>query len=218
MKKKVLSVIMTSMVVLTLAACGNSSPAAATPEKTVTQEKEAAAAPEKTVVEEKEATAAPEKTAVEEKEAVSTTETVETVVEEDDFTILDVTTDLVDVGIYAVDDSNTEYVITLFRDPSENTYISLMAVAEDGSGDLICGAYDDSCITIVPDEENGVDWTVFDITDVYTETECTIVFAEGDDGSVAITNDDFSIIMEGEYLSNEDAIAYMGAAVAFIDQ
>lgn len=190
MKKKVLSVIMASVMVLTLAACGKSSEVAATPEET----------------------------AVEEQEVASSTEAVETVAEEEaDFTILDVTTDLVDAGIYAVDDSNTEYVITLFRDPSQNPYISMMIVAEDGSGDIICGSYDASCISTVRDEENGVDWTVFEITDVYTETECTIVFAEGDDGSVAVANEDFSVTMEGEYLSNEDAITYMGAAVSFID-
>lgn len=214
MKKKVISVILASMVALSLAACGGSSQPAATQEKTVVEEKKEEAAP--VVAEEKEETVAPETTVAE--EAVSATEADETVAEETgDFTILDVTTDLVDAGIYAVDESNTEYVITLFRDPDENPYISLMLVNEDGSGDIICGAYDESCITSIPDEENGVDWTVFDITDVYTEEDCTIVFAEGDDGSVAVTNADFSVIMEGEYLSNEETINYMGAAVSFIE-
>lgn len=214
MKKKVISVILASMVALSLAACGGSSQSAATQEKTVVEEKKEEAAP--VVAEEKEETVAPETTVAE--EAVSATEADETVVEETgDFTILDVTTDLVDAGIYAVDESNTEYVITLFRDPDENPYISLMLVNEDGSGDIICGAYDADSVTTVPDEENGVDWTVFDITDVYTEEDCTIIFAEGDDGSVAVTNADFSVIMEGEYLSNEETINYMGAAVSFIE-
>ena len=214
MKKKVISVILTSMVALSLAACGGSSQPAATQEKAVVEEKKEDAAP--VVAEEKKEEVAPD--AVEEEEAAAPTEADETVAEEEaDFTILDVTTDLVDAGIYAVDESNTEYVITLFRDPDENPYISLMMVNEDGSGDLICGAYDESCITSIPDEENGVDWTVFDITDVYTDVDCTIVFAEGDDGSVAVANADFSVIMEGEYLTNEEAINYMGAAVSFID-
>ena len=214
MKKKVISVILTSMVALSLAACGGSSEPAATPEKAVVEEKKEEAAP--VVAEEKEEAAAPETTVAE--EAVSATEADETVAEETgDFTILDVTTDLVDAGIYAVDESNTEYVITLFRDPDDNPYISLMMVNEDGSGDIICGAYDADSVTTVPDEENGVDWTVFDITDVYTEEDCTIIFAEGDDGSVAVTNADFSVIMEGEYLSNEETINYMGAAVSFIE-
>lgn len=209
MKKKVISVILTSMVALSLVACGGSSQPAATQEKTVVEEKKEDTTP--AVAEEKEEAVAPETTVAE--EAVSTTEADET----GDFTILDVTTDLVDAGIYAVDESNTEYVITLFRDPDENPYISLMMVNEDGSGDIICGAYDADSVTTVPDEENGVDWTVFDITDVYTEEDCTIVFAEGDDGSVAVTNADFSVIMEGEYLSNEETINYMGAAVSFIE-
>ena len=214
MKKKVISVILTSMVALSLAACGGSSQPAATPEKAVVEEKKEDTTP--AVAEEKEEAVAPETTVAE--EAVSATEADETVVEETgDFTILDVTTDLVDAGIYAVDESNTEYVITLFRDPDDNPYISLMMVNEDGSGDIICGAYDADSVTTVPDEENGVDWTVFDITDVYTEEDCTIVFAEGDDGSVAVTNADFSVIMEGEYLSNEETINYMGAAVSFIE-
>lgn len=216
MKKKVISVILASMVALSLAACGGSSQPAATQEKAVVEEKKEDTAP--VAAEEKEEAAAPEKTA-EEEEVAAPTEADETVAEEvADFTILDVTTDLVDAGIYAVDESNTEYVITLFRDPDDNPYISLMMVNEDGSGDLICGAYDADSVTTVPDEENGVDWTVFDITDVYTDVDCTIVFAEGDDGSVAVTNADFSVIMEGEYLSNEEAINYMGAAVSFIDQ
>lgn len=207
MKKKVMSVILASMVVLSLAACGSS------PEPAATQE---------VVGEEQEEVDEPETPAAEE-EAAAPTDAEEMNGEESDaeetadFTILDVTTDLVDAGIYAVDDSNTEYVITLFHDPDQNPYISLMEVSEDGSGDLICGVYDDTCIETVPDEENGVDWTVFNITDVYTGEDCTIIFAEGNDGSVAIANGDFSLIMEGEYLFNEETITYMGVAATFIE-
>lgn len=215
MKKKVISVILASMTALSVAACGGSPEPAATQDKPAVEENKEDTTPVAT--EEKKEAAEPETTAAEE-ENVSTTEEDGTAAEEGaDFTILDVTVDLVDAGIYATDDSNTEYVITLFHDPDQNPYISLMQVDENGSGDLICGAYDDSCVEIIPDEENGVDWTVFSITDVYTETDYTIIFAEGDDGSVAITNEDFSVIMEGEYLSNEEAVTYMGVAVAFIE-
>lgn len=187
MSKKVLSVLMASMLVLTLAACGSSA-------------KTGDVASETTVIEEKEVAAAssPKKAA-------------------DDFTILDVTVDLVDAAVYSIDDNNTEYVITLFRDPAGNTYISMMLVAEDGTGDIICGAYDTSCVTTKPDKKNGVDWTIFKITDVYTNVACTIIFAEGDDGSVAIANEDFSLTMEGEYLTNEDAVTFMGVAASYIE-
>lgn len=191
MKKKIINVVVASIAALLLGACGNSSQPTATQAPTAAKEQETTTA----------------------KEA----EVPSTEANEAGFTILDVTTDLVDAGIYAVDDSNTEYVITLFHDPDQNPYISLMQVAADGSGDLICGAYDDTCIATMPDKENGVDWTVFNITDVYTEEACTIVFAEGDDGSVAIANADFSLTMEGKYLTAEETITYMGAAVTFIE-
>lgn len=211
MKKKVISVVLASMVALSLGACGDSPEPAATQEAPAVEEQKEADVPETTAAEEEEIPST-------EEEEVPSTEADETGAEEaDGFTILDVTADLVDAGIYAVDDSNTEYVITLFHDPDQNPYISLMQVAEDGSGDLICGAYDDTCVETIPDEENGVDWTVFNIIDVYTEADCTIVFAEGDDGSVAIANADFSLTMEGEYLSEEDTITYMGVAAAFIE-
>ena len=104
------------------------------------------------------------------------------------FSLLDVTADLVDAALYAVDDDNTEYVITLFRDPDGYSYVSLMIVPQDGQGDVLCGAYDDSN-----------------------------VFVEADDGSVAIANSDFSLIMEGQYLTADEAIAYMGAAANYIN-
>ena len=133
----------------------------------------------------------------------------------EDFTILDVTADLVDTAIYSVDDDNTEYVITLFRDPDGNNYISMMTVAADGSGDILCGAYDASCVSQTTDADN-VDWTGFDVKDVYTDQDFSVIFTEGDDGSVAITNTDFSVIMEGQYLTNEEAVAYMAAAANYI--
>lgn len=135
--------------------------------------------------------------------------------ESGDFTLLDVTADLVDAAIYAVDDSNTEYVITLFRDPDGYSYISLMSVQEDGTGDVLCGPYDDSNVTNVTDEDN-IDWTEITTTDVYTGDDFTAIFVEADDGSVAVANSDFSVVMEGQYLTEDEAIDYMGAAATYI--
>ena len=42
-------------------------------------------------------------------------------------------------------------------------------------------------------------------------------FVEADDGSVAIANSDFSLVMEGQYLTADEAIAYMGAAANYIN-
>ena len=124
--------------------------------------------------------------------------------------------DVEDAALYAVDDDNTEYVITLFRDPDGYSYVSLMIVPQDGQGDVLCGAYDDSNVTNVTDEDN-IDWTEISTTDVYTGDDFSAVFVEADDGSVAIANSDFSLVMEGQYLTADEAIAYMGAAANYIN-
>lgn len=124
--------------------------------------------------------------------------------------------DVEDAALYAVDDDNTEYVITLFRDPDGYSYVSLMIVPQDGQGDVLCGAYDDSNVTNVTDEDN-IDWTEISTTDVYTGDDFSAVFVEADDGSVAIANSDFSLVMEGQYLTADEAIDYMGAAANYIN-
>ena len=135
---------------------------------------------------------------------------------EEDAVDVEETADLVDAALYAVDDDNTEYVITLFRDPDGYSYVSLMIVPQDGQGDVLCGAYDDSNVTNVTDEDN-IDWTEISTTDVYTGDDFSAVFVEADDGSVAIANSDFSLVMEGQYLTADEAIAYMGAAANYIN-
>ena len=124
--------------------------------------------------------------------------------------------DAADTEEDAVDDDNTEYVITLFRDPDGYSYVSLMIVPQDGQGDVLCGAYDDSNVTNVTDEDN-IDWTEISTTDVYTGDDFSAVFVEADDGSVAIANSDFSLVMEGQYLTADEAIDYMGAAANYIN-
>ena len=121
--------------------------------------------------------------------APTTAETSSAVVEDEDFTLLDVSSDLIDAAIYSIDETGTEYVITLFRDPSGNNYISLFSVDANGNGDVVCGPYDETNISTL----------------------------QTDDGSVAVTNVDFSVIMEGEYLSADQAIDYMAAAISFLE-
>ena len=55
------------------------------------------------------------------------------------------------------------------------------------------------------------------ITYVYTGDDFSAVFVEADDGSVAIANSDFSLVMEGQYLTADEAIDYMGAAANYIN-
>ena len=200
MKKKLLTALLVGAMALNITACGGSSDAAApadNDQQTTTTDTAADDA------------ADTEEDAVDVAEAADTTE-------EEGFSLLDVTADLVDAALYAVDDDNTEYVITLFRDPDGYSYVSLMIVPQDGQGDVLCGAYDDSNVTNVTDEDN-IDWTEISTTDVYTGDDFSAVFVEADDGSVAIANSDFSLVMEGQYLTADEAIAYMGAAANYIN-
>lgn len=203
MKKKLLTVLLVGAMALNITACGGSSDAAApadNDQQTTTTDtaSDDAADTEEDAVDVEDAA-----------EAAATTE-------EEGFSLLDVTADLVDAALYAVDDDSTEYVITLFRDPDGYSYVSLMIVPQDGQGDVLCGAYDDSNVTNVTDEDN-IDWTEISTTDVYTGDDFSAVFVEADDGSVAIANSDFSLVMEGQYLTADEAIDYMGAAANYIN-
>jgi hypothetical protein len=203
MKKKLLTALLVGAMALNITACGGSSDAAApadNDQQTTTTDTAADDA------------ADTEEDAVDVEDAAEAADTTE----EEGFSILDVTADLVDAALYAVDDDNTEYVITLFRDPDGYSYVSLMIVPQDGQGDVLCGAYDDSNVTNVTDEDN-IDWTEISTTDVYTGDDFSAVFVEADDGSVAIANSDFSLVMEGQYLTADEAIDYMGAAANYIN-
>lgn len=203
MKKKLLTALLVGAMALNITACGGSSDAAApadNDQQTTTTDTASDDA------------AGTEEDAVDVEDAAEAADTTE----EEGFSLLDVTADLVDAALYAVDDDNTEYVITLFRDPDGYSYVSLMIVPQDGQGDVLCGAYDDSNVTNVTDEDN-IDWTEISTTDVYTGDDFSAVFVEADDGSVAIANSDFSLVMEGQYLTADEAIAYMGAAANYIN-
>ena len=203
MKKKLLTALLVGAMALNITACGGSSDAAApadNDQQTTTTDTAADDA------------ADTEEDAVDVEDAAEAADTTE----EEGFSLLDVTADLVDAALYAVDDDNTEYVITLFRDPDGYSYVSLMIVPQDGQGDVLCGAYDDSNVTNVTDEDN-IDWTEISTTDVYTGDDFSAVFVEADDGSVAIANSDFSLVMEGQYLTADEAIDYMGVAANYIN-
>ena len=203
MKKKLLTVLLVGAMALNITACGGSSDAAApadNDQQTTTTDTASDDA------------ADTEEDAVDVEDAAEAAETTE----EEGFSLLDVTADLVDAALYAVDDDSTEYVITLFRDPDGYSYVSLMIVPQDGQGDVLCGAYDDSNVTNITDEDN-IDWTEISTTDVYTGDDFSAVFVEADDGSVAIANSDFSLVMEGQYLTADEAIDYMGAAANYIN-
>ena len=132
--------------------------------------------------------------------------------ESGDFTLLDVTSDMVSVGAYAVDEESNEVVFTMFADPEGTEMASLFVFNADGSGDVICGTY----AATTEKDENGIDSTVLEINDVYTGEVFTIIVVENETECV-ITNP-AGTIYTASYLSAEDTITYMAAAVSLLSE
>lgn len=133
--------------------------------------------------------------------------------ESEEFTLLDVSEDMIDVGIYAVGEDQMELVFSMFTIPDGTPMASLFGFTADGYGDVICGTYTGESET----DEDGIDWTVLIISDVYTGNDYSVGFGESGDEVYLIDTDD-GMPYEGEYLSASDTIDYMGAAVALMEE
>lgn len=206
--KKLLAITMAGILTASaLTACGGSSPAEdlASSAKSAAATEAAPAAASEEAIPEEEAETTVEETADEMTETESASS--------DDFALVDVTSDMIDAGAYAVADDGTELVLTLFTAPDENQYVSLFVFDTDGTGDVLCGIPTSDTYT----DEDNIAWTSMEATDVYTETDFTVGFAEGDDGSCYIF-DTQGTVYEGTYLSADDTITYMGTAVALLDE
>ena len=128
------------------------------------------------------------------------------------FSLADVTSDMIQTGLYAKDDSGNELVFAMFQGPDTNNYVALITVDTDGTGDVICGQY---TATQQESEEDGVTWTVLDGTDVYTGNSFSIGCVEGNDGSAAFY-DQNGTTYTAEYLDADQTITYFGTAVGLL--
>lgn len=206
-KMKFVSAALATLLVASLAtACGGnagtetttSAPAA----ETTTEETPEEAAPEAEATPEEETA-----TEVEESEEESTDDGAS-----EEFTLLDVSTDMIEVGIYAVGEDGTELVFSMFTEPSGTPMASLFVFSAEGAGDVICGPYTGESET----DEDGIDWTLLTVSDVYTDSEFELGFGEaGEEVYIFDTND--GTPYEGQYLTADETIDYMGAAVALLD-
>ena len=154
---------------------------------------------------------APAETTTAEKTANAQPDTNDTTGDSSGFTLLDVTADMIKVGIHAIDEDNTELVFSMFTAPSGTPMASMFVFESDGSGDVICGPYTSATQT----DENGINWTLLTVSDVYRELTFEIGFAETDDGQVCIMNSAGSVY-EGKYLTADETITYMGTAVGLL--
>lgn len=199
MKKKVVLIVLTAVMMAALTtACGGKSETATAPAPA--EETKTEAAPE---VEEE-----PGEEAVPEAEAESEVESADGGGSED-FTLLDVSNEMIDAGVYAVSEDGTELVFSMFTEPSGTPMASLFIFPADGGSesDVICGAYTAESET----DEDGITWTVLTVADAYTGSEFEIGFGESEEQVYIF--DTAGNAYEGQYLSADDTIDYMGAAV-----
>ena len=204
MKKNITMILAMCLMAAAMTACGGNSD---------TAETSAAPAADTTAAETEAETTAAETEAETEAAAEDTEAADEESADEEsgDFTLLDVTADMIDAGVYAVDENQNELVFTMFTEPSGTPMASLFVYAPDGTGDVICGEY----TADVETDEDNTTWTSLDLSDVYTGNEFTIGFAESEDGQVYII-DTTGTVYEGQYLSADDTVVYMGTAVALL--
>ena len=206
MKKKFVSVVLAVLMVASLTtACGGKS-----------DKKETASAPAaETQTETKSETSAPEAEAQTEAEPEAETESEAAPAEtggSEDFTLLDVSSDMVDAGVYARSDDGTELVFTMFTEPSGTPMASLFIFPAAGEGDVICGAYTAESET----DEDGIAWTLLTVTDAYTDGEFEIGFGESDDEVYIFDTE--GTPYEGAYLSADETIDYMAQAAYLLEE
>ena len=158
-----------------------------------------------TTVEETEATEEETTEAETEEETDEETEE-ETDAETEAISLLDVDASMIETGLYAIDENNTEYVLSLFT-YDDTPYCSMIIVAADGSSDVLCGAYTGATST----DDDNIDWTVLDFTDVYTGEDVEIGFAEPD-GACYILDQEGNTY-EAKYLDADETVNYMASAV-----
>ena len=216
MKKKLVSIVLAAWMAASLAMGCGSKPEANTAANapaagTTAEAKPETSAPAAETTKETASETASEKESETTAEAKSGEEPSDGNVTEE-FTLLDVSTDMIQAGVYAVSEDGTELVFSMFTEPSGTPMASLFIFPADGEGDVICGAYSAESET----DEDGIAWTLLTVTDVYTEDEFEIGFGESDEEVYIF--DVEGTPYEGEYLSEDETIDFMGAAAALLEE
>lgn len=203
MKKKLLTVLLAGVLTMSMiTACGGSKAADSSADAAKTEEK-AEDTEEEEVEEEADA-----------EEADAGEEDVEEADSEDagdgSFSLMDVTEDMIQTGVYGMSEDGEELVFTLFNGPDGTAYAALIGVDNNdtSNSDLICGEYETESFT----DDDGIDWTQLNVTDVYTGGTYNLGFAEKD-GEVLFFNAAGDVV-EGKYLDASETINYLGSAIA----
>ncbi len=147
------------------------------------------------------------------KEAPATDEVPEE--EEGTWSLLDVDENMVDVGAYGMGDDGVEIVFTMFTGPDGNKYVSLFTFDNTGDkGDVICGQYEAS----TEKDEDGDEWTNFDVEDVYTGQHFKLGACERPSTEEVAFYDEDGNVVVGKFLTAEETIKYMGSAAGLLSE
>lgn len=202
MKRKFITMLLAvTLTVSMLGGCGGKKEEAPAPAPAPTEEAAEEAPAEEEAEEEEAEEPAEEETAADTSESGAS------------FTLLDVDEDMIDVGAYGKSPEGLELVFSMFTGPDNNQYVSLFGFDNNGgSGNVICGQYEASTET----DEDGDNWTYFDVTDVYSGKNFQLGVCERPETEEIAFFDENGEVIEGKYLSNAETINYMGSAAALI--
>lgn len=124
----------------------------------------------------------------------------------DNFTLLDLTSDMVTAGLYA-ENATTELVFTMFT-LEKDTYISLMVYENtDSSADILCGKIDATNTTV---DEAKMITTFNNVVDVYTNTTFSFKVDEGKNPAIV---DPTGKRYAATALTADETIDYMSAVL-----
>ncbi len=219
MKRKLITMLLAvTLTVSMLGGCGGGKSEEPAPAAETKTEEKAAEAPAK-----EEAAEAPAEEEAAEEEAAEEEAAEEEPAEEEaadnssesdaSFTLLDVDENMIDIGVYGKSPEGLELVFSMFTGPDNNKYVSLFGFDNaSGGGNVICGQYEASTET----DEDGDQWTYFDVKDVYSGNSFQLGVAERPETEQVLFFDENGEVIEGKYLSNAETINYMGSAAAIL--
>ncbi len=121
--------------------------------------------------------------------------------------------DKVSVGVYAKDeDAEEEYVYAMFTGSDGKDYACFIDFFDD-SVDVTCGTYkEDEPET----DDDGIEYKVYDVTDIYTEDEYSIGYSKIDDSTGYVMDTSYTGY-KGDMLSGEKVVEYLSKAQKIMD-
>lgn len=129
------------------------------------------------------------------------------------FTLNDVSSDMITAAVYAQNSDGDELVLATYDAPSGNTYATLVDATNGGVWTIQVTADGTAREDVEREDGSTVSLTAFSGTDVYTGDEVMIGIAEPEDGSCYLYDLNGNLY-EGQRLSGDEAVAYLGAALA----